>query len=164
VAKVIEEGYGERMKGLNLAEKLLTVGRKGKKSGNGFYTYQDNKEKLDIHLTNLLNLPSEPKFELSDEEIADRLILPMLNEAVRCLDENVAGLPGPESASQIDLGSVMGTGFAPFRGGIIFYAEKLGAKLIKQKLESLVSKFGTRFTPAEGLTKRISAGKGFFSV
>ena len=50
----------------------------------------------------------------------------MINEAVRCLDEGVAGAPGPEAANQIDLGTVMGIGFPPFRGGLLHYADSLG--------------------------------------
>jgi len=87
----------------------------------------------------------------------------MINEAVRCLDEEVAGAPGREAASQIDLGSVMGFGFPPFRGGVIFYAESLGAKKVLEILERLQTAHGARFTPWEGIKARAKAGASFYA-
>ena len=95
--------------------------------------------------------------ELSDEQILDRAVLIMVNEAARCIEEGV--VEGPE---QLDLAMVMGTGFAPFRGGLLHYADDRGVSEIKQRLEELAIAFGDRFTPAPLLEKIVSNGGRFY--
>jgi 3-hydroxyacyl-CoA dehydrogenase/enoyl-CoA hydratase/3-hydroxybutyryl-CoA epimerase len=164
VAAVMEQGYGERMSGPAYAEKLVSLQRLGRKNGKGFYRYEDGKEVYDPEIRGLLGLPGMAESFVQDGDTQDRLILPMLNEAVRCLDEGVAGLPGPDAAAQIDLGSVMGTGFAPFRGGIIHYAEKLGAAQVSARLQELGQRYGKRFLPSPGIIRRAEAGISFYEA
>ena len=92
------------------------------------------------------------------------MILTMINEAVKCLDEGVAGAPGKDAADQVDLGSVMGFGFPPFRGGILYYADKLGAKKILEKLEPLAKQHGARFEIAPGIVARAASWRDFHSA
>lgn len=161
VAKILADGYGERMRGLGYADRLLAAGRKGKKSGAGFYSYQDQLQRPDPEIRALLSLPAKTK-EISDlSYLQDRMIFSLINEAVRCLDEGVAGNPSPEAANQIDLGLVMGAGFPPFRGGILYYADQLGVPEVTKKLQHLVKECGPRFTPWEGILKRSFINKGF---
>ncbi len=70
--------------------------------------------------------------------------------------------PGAEAAGQIDLGSVMGIGFPPFRGGIIRYAQTLGANCVLVKLLDLEKRFGERFAPCDGIRKRGETGGSFY--
>lgn len=163
VAEVMIAGYGERMAGAGLADKLVDAGRLGKKSGGGFYDYEGKDESVSPKALTLLGL--EKKREIGDRKtVIDRLMMSLINEAVLCLDEGVAGVPGEGAANQIDLATVMGMGFPPFRGGLIAYAEKLGAKEILQTLEHLKGQCGDRFTAVEGITKRAEGGKSFYEA
>ncbi len=162
VSEIMVAGYGERMKAPEHARKLLAIGRRGKKTGAGFYDFSDKSATpSDVARAALeINAPAASGPEKPD--LAERMILRLVNEAVRCLDEAVAGQPGPEAAAQIDLGTVMGIGFPPFRGGIISYAQSLGAKAILERLETLFRKHGSRFEPSEGIRSRAASGKSFF--
>jgi len=162
VASVITAGYGERMAGPDYASKLAASGLLGKKNGKGFYRYAGKEETLNFEASSSLGLPPVREPHALAEDVVDRLLLPMVNEAVRCLDEGVAGSPGPGAAGQIDLGSVMGLGFAPFRGGVIYYAETRGAEELQDRLTQLASRYGKRFTPADGITARAKSGKTFY--
>ena len=162
VAVVIEHGYGLRMQGPNFAEQLVAAQRLGRKNGKGFYLYDGKKEINDPEVKGLLQLPSAPDARLRDEDTLDRLLLPMINEAVRCLDEGVAGATGIEAACQIDLGSVMGFGFPPFRGGVLRYAESRGAETLLKRLNDFVLRYGSRFQPADGIVARAASGTSFY--
>jgi 3-hydroxyacyl-CoA dehydrogenase / enoyl-CoA hydratase / 3-hydroxybutyryl-CoA epimerase len=110
-------------------------GQLGRKSGRGFYYYKNGKpcykkEKIDNY---------------SLDEITDRLILPMINESIACLREGVVQDP-----DLVDAGMILGSGFAPFRGGPMHYMEECGRKTIKGRLQALKEKYGERFAPDTG--------------
>ncbi len=109
----------------------------GRKSGRGFYEWQDGKAVK----------PQEEDSGLPPD-IGDRLILPMLNEAVACLHEGVV-----RDADLLDAGAIFGTGFAPFRGGPLQYARNRGVAEIVQTMERLAADLGDRFRPHEGWAK-----------
>src|SRR5687768_1794660 len=98
-----------------LDKKLL-----GRKSGEGFYVHAKDKDPSPSSKAESLR-PKGARKQLSAEELTSRLVLLMINEAARCLEEGVV-----ESAADVDLAMVMGTGFAPFRGGPLRYADSLG--------------------------------------
>ena len=106
----------------------------GRKSGQGFYAWQDGKV-------------VKPETEAVDvpADIGDRLILPMVNEAVACLHEGVVS-----DADLLDAGVIFGTGFAPFRGGPLQYAKDRGIDEIVQTLKRLAEAHGDRFQPHQG--------------
>ena len=116
-----------------LAE-MVENGQLGRKSGRGFYEWQDGKAVK----------PQEADSGLP-ADIGDRLILPMLNEAVACLHEGVVS-----DADLLDAGVIFGTGFAPFRGGPLHYARNRGIGEILQTMERLMADYGDRFRPHEG--------------
>lgn len=162
VQEIMAQGYGDRMRGPNLAKAMSDQKRFGKKSGGGFYDYQDNRESVYPGVREILRI-DKPQQKPSDlAPLTERLILHLVNEGVKCLDEGVAGSPGPDAANQIDLGTVMGTGFPPFRGGLIRYAQSVGAKKLLESLERLEKTHGKRFTPAEGIKARAASGKSFY--
>lgn len=163
VVDILRKAYGARLVGPGYVTKLVSLGRLGKKSGSGFYLHEGKDHRHDPLVPSLLGLPPT-RSEANEEELTSRLMLSMVNEAVRCLDGGVAGAPGPEAAGQIDLATVMGLGFAPFRGGILFYAEALGAQHVYQTLKSLQDKFGERFSPCEGIRLRAEKGKTFYQA
>ncbi|MBX3693266.1 3-hydroxyacyl-CoA dehydrogenase NAD-binding domain-containing protein [Dokdonella sp.] len=116
-------------------ESLLASGKRGKKDGEGFYRWVDGK-------------PVKPEVDpnyAAPSDIEDRMILPMLNEAVACLHDSVV-----DDADLLDAGVIFGTGFAPFRGGPIQYIRDTGADALKARLELLAQRHGERFTPRPG--------------
>lgn len=110
-------------------------GQLGKKSGNGFYSYKQGKPAK----------PQPPQEYHAPEDLADRLILSMINEAVSCLHDQVV-----EDADLLDAGMIFGVGFAPFRGGPIHYVRTQGVETIRQRLQALETKYGARFAPSAG--------------
>ena len=158
---MLEESYGPRMAGPHYADELLKNKRAGYKSRKGFYLYESSQAYVDGEVVSLLKLDwMSQKTEVDD--IKDRLAFAMINEAVRALDEQVAGDGGPESAGQIDLASVMGVGFPSNFGGVIYYADSLGAKHVYAKLQQLMSKYGERFAPVKGVRVRAERGTSFY--
>jgi 3-hydroxyacyl-CoA dehydrogenase/enoyl-CoA hydratase/3-hydroxybutyryl-CoA epimerase len=107
----------------------------GRKSGQGFYRWEDGKAVKNGN-GETADLPTD---------LQDRLILPMVNEAVACLREGVVGDP-----DLLDAGVIFGTGFAPFRGGPLKYAGDRGTAEIQRVLTQLAGKYGDRFRPDEG--------------
>jgi 3-hydroxyacyl-CoA dehydrogenase/enoyl-CoA hydratase/3-hydroxybutyryl-CoA epimerase len=132
--------------GLELPEGIadkVEAGKRGKKDGQGFYVWKDGK-------------PDKPKVDSNyraPADLEDRLILPLLNEAVACLHEGVVA-----DADLLDAGVIFGTGFAPFRGGPIQYIRATGAGALREKLEALAQAHGPRFAPRQGWFNPALAG------
>ncbi len=118
-----------------LLEHKVAAGELGKKAGRGFYVYPEPRDWL-------ASFASPPEIPAG---LAERLILRLVNESVRCLREQIVS-----DADMVDLGLVYGTGFAPFRGGPLGYAESLGPAEIKNRLNALRERHGERFTPDSG--------------
>jgi 3-hydroxyacyl-CoA dehydrogenase/enoyl-CoA hydratase/3-hydroxybutyryl-CoA epimerase len=162
VAQIMVRGYGARMEGPNFAAQLLAKDRKGKKSGAGFYDHPvGEKERPAENIRELLGITAPAQSAPDLGVIHQRLIMALLLEAITCLDEAVAGNPGPDAADQIDLGTIMGIGFPPFRGGLLAYADTLGPLTIKSILTKLEKEVGPRFSPPPGIARRIQAGTKF---
>ena len=116
-------------------EDKLEAGKRGKKDGQGLYTWHDGK-------------PQKPEVDpdyTPPPDLQDRMILSMVNEAVACLGDGVV-----DDADLLDAGVIFGTGFAPFRGGPIQYVRSEGAENVRQKLEALGKRYGERFMPKNG--------------
>lgn len=114
---------------------LVSGGKRGKKDGEGFYTWENGKPKK----------PEVDPTYVAPDDLEDRLILSMLNEAVACLHDKVV-----DDADLLDAGVIFGTGFAPFRGGPIQHIRAVGADALKSRLEALAQKYGTRFAARPG--------------
>ena len=104
---------------------------------------------------NVARYSAGPKVVLSHEEIVQRLVYPLINEAARCLDEKIC-----EKPDDIDLAMVFGTGFAPFRGGPLRYADSVGVAKIVQALDTLATR-SPRFTPCDRLRRMAAANERF---
>ncbi|MCS7022592.1 MAG: 3-hydroxyacyl-CoA dehydrogenase NAD-binding domain-containing protein [Gemmataceae bacterium] len=142
---------------------MVADGALGKKTGRGFYQYEGDKRKGLTSwarpsvgtATTLVEEPSVGDTELS--ELQQRLIYPMLNEAARCLDSGVV----PE-AWMVDLAMVLGTGFAPFRGGPLHTADALGIPRLVRELDVLQRRCGPRYTPAPLLRTLAAEERDFY--
>ena len=115
-------------------EAMIEAGRTGKKSGHGFYRWQDGRAQK--------NGPGDASVAA---RIQDRLMLPLVNEAMACLSEGVVG-----EADLLDAGIIFGTGFAPFRGGPLNYARERGLDELLDAMRALEAQHGDRFRPHEG--------------
>lgn len=161
VAKMLEAAYGSRMHVPGaLSAVAASVETLGRKTGAGFYLYRNGQKKPNREVARLVeqvrNQEGVPARELTDDEIVDRAILIMVNEAARCIEEGV--VDDPEA---LDLAMVMGTGFAPFRGGLLRYADQRGIDEIMRRLSEFAATFGDRFKPAP-LIEKIAGNGGHF--
>jgi 3-hydroxyacyl-CoA dehydrogenase/enoyl-CoA hydratase/3-hydroxybutyryl-CoA epimerase len=124
----------------------LEAGKRGKKDGQGLYVWQDGRPQK----------PEVPQEYVTPPDLADRMILPMVNEAIACLADGVV-----DDADLLDAGVIFGTGFAPFRGGPIQYTRSEGADKLKARLEELAQRHGDRFKPKKGWDDPTLAQGGF---
>ncbi|WED25840.1 fatty acid oxidation complex subunit alpha FadJ [Vibrio sp. DW001] len=146
---------GARFQGPDVFDTLLNDNRKGRKSGKGFYTYKGKKKVVDKSVYKLLKVTPEAK--MAEADIALRCVLPMLNEAVRCLDDGII-----RSARDGDIGAIFGIGFSPFLGGPFRYMDQFGIKELVEKMNDFAQKYGDRFAPCDGLVNRAGSGEGFY--
>ncbi|TMX45528.1 fatty acid oxidation complex subunit alpha FadJ [Vibrio sp. Hep-1b-8] len=155
IMPILVKELGERFQGPDVFDKLLNDGRKGRKSGKGFYTYKGKKKDVDKSVYKLLAL--KPESKLAEREIALRCVLPMLNEAVRCLDEGIIRSPRDG-----DIGAIFGIGFPPFLGGPFRYMDQIGIKKLVEIMNEHAQKYGDRFAPCEGLLTRAGLNQAFY--
>ena len=136
----VAAGVGEELAPflrLQIPAALQTVepGKRGKKDGQGIYTWEAGRAKK----------PEVAKDYQAPADLEDRLILPLLNEAVACLHDGVVA-----DADLLDAGVIFGTGFAPFRGGPVQYIRATGADVLVERLKLLQQRHGERFAPRPG--------------
>lgn len=115
-------------------EAMVDAGKTGRKSGQGFYTWEDGKA--------LKDGSGDPAVAA---RIMDRLMLPLVNESMACLTEGVVA-----NQDLLDAGVIFGTGFAPFRGGPLNYARERGVTEVTGALRTLAEAHGERFRPHPG--------------
>jgi 3-hydroxyacyl-CoA dehydrogenase / enoyl-CoA hydratase / 3-hydroxybutyryl-CoA epimerase len=174
IGNTVEKAYGRRHHVPTILLWLSDGEILGRKSGAGFYKYegktQTPNESLAQWRRGLHGDPEgaegpviprdqhrDPRLRLSDTELVHRLIFLMVNEAARCVEEKV--VDSPEDA---DYGMILGTGFAPFRGGPLRYAEHFGLKKIVEEMEQLARSEG-KFSPCEILKKHARKGTRFYA-
>jgi 3-hydroxyacyl-CoA dehydrogenase / enoyl-CoA hydratase / 3-hydroxybutyryl-CoA epimerase len=116
-------------------DELVKSGKRGKKDGQGFYTWEEGKPRK----------PEVPQDYKAPDDLEDRLILPLLNESVAALHDGVVA-----DGDLLDAGVIFGTGFAPFRGGPIQYIRTVGADALLARLRALEATHGERFAPRPG--------------
>ena len=159
ISPILASELGERFTAPAAFDKLLSDGRKGKKSEKGFYLYGKNskkgKKQVDESVYTVLGVTPAPR--LNSEEISSRCMVQMLNEAVRCLEEGIIA-----SARDGDIGAIFGIGFPPFLGGPFRYIDQMGAAALVAQLRNLESRFGSRFTPAALLLQMAEQQQKFY--
>ncbi len=162
-AEVLAAAYAERM-GLpfrTATTAMFETGRLGQKSGSGYYRYQPNAKGTpnkvvdDEALATVARLSAE-RVELSDQDIAERLMLPMCLEAARCLEESVV-----DSPVAVDMGLIWGIGFPSHLGGALRYIDRLGASRFCD-IAAKYAHLGKLYEPTEDLRQRVQEGRAFF--
>ena len=173
IGNTLENAYGRRDHVSSVLLWLRDGQMRGRKAGAGFYKYEGKAQTPNESLAQWRralhgepegaegpNIPPDwhrdPRLRLNEEELAKRLILLMVNEAARCVEEKVVG--SPEDA---DYGMILGTGFAPFRGGPLRFAEHFGLKKVVDELERL-AQTEEKFSPCEILKKHAGDGTKFY--
>ncbi|MEX2471201.1 MAG: 3-hydroxyacyl-CoA dehydrogenase NAD-binding domain-containing protein [Gemmatimonadota bacterium] len=174
----LHEALGARMAPSPVLSRIGETDRLGKKGGRGFYLYEKGEEKgVDEAVYAELGLatpstavdgadadaagapPAEPAPTLDETAIRWRLVLPMINEAARILDEGIA----PDAAA-IDLAMIMGTGFPPFRGGLLHFADTVHPRAVLDRLRTLEARHGSRFEPAPLLVRLADDDRTFYEA
>lgn len=128
VAETLHRAFGARVTPSPLLATLAQRGWLGRKSGTGFYRHPDGKGRA-VWNDRIADLLGAPRQELGDEEIQHRLVDPMVDEAARCLEEEIV-----TDAETVDLAMVLGTGFPPFRGGLLRYADTAGLAGVVERI------------------------------
>lgn len=156
VAGQLEEAFGSRMASSPIVGLLTEEGRLGKKNGRGFYHYEKGRQKgVDREVARLLARRAGDR-RVSDAEIRRRCLYPMVNEAAHALADGIVAGPG-----EVDVAMVTGTGFPPFRGGLLRWADQEGLERIAEGLQELEKEHGERFAPAASLLEMAESGRTF---
>ena len=155
----LHEALGDRLSPSPPLVALADSGRLGKKGGLGFYRYENGKEKgCDPEIYAVLSRAVPPvRATLGEREIRGRLVLAMVNEAARVLEEGIV-----QRASDVDLGMIMGTGFPPFRSGLLRFADTIHVRTILSRLDELEERYGARFAPADLIRRLARENRGFY--
>ena len=160
VVKIFRKSLGERIEIPKILEPLHDSKRLGKKSGRGFYLYDDKGKQLSVDQSVYAELGlSSPTNPLDEKECVQRGVFTMINEAALALiEDRIVTQP-----QDVDLAMIMGTGFPPFRGGLLKYADSLGTQVVVQELELYASKCGARLKPSQPLANLAKNNRKFYS-
>ena len=153
VASILNESYGNRMPIAMIIEKMYKAKLLGAKTKAGFYEYKGKDKYTNSLVTSMLENNNKI---IEDEQIVQRCIYIMINEASRCLEENIV-----TDASIIDFAMITGTGFPPHKGGLLNYANEIGLENILKSLREFEKNHGIRFTPSNLLIKLVESNKNF---
>jgi 3-hydroxyacyl-CoA dehydrogenase/enoyl-CoA hydratase/3-hydroxybutyryl-CoA epimerase/3-hydroxyacyl-CoA dehydrogenase/enoyl-CoA hydratase/3-hydroxybutyryl-CoA epimerase/enoyl-CoA isomerase len=154
---VMREAFPERIVASPLLPELVKAGRLGQKTGAGFFKYNaKGKSEPDPVVETLIAKHKRGEKKFSNDELIARLFLPMLLEATRALDDQIV-----RDVRDIDLGLIFGLGFPPFKGGLMFWADTLGAAQIVEMLKAL-EYVGPRAQPTPRLLEMAKSGGKFY--
>jgi 3-hydroxyacyl-CoA dehydrogenase/enoyl-CoA hydratase/3-hydroxybutyryl-CoA epimerase/3-hydroxyacyl-CoA dehydrogenase/enoyl-CoA hydratase/3-hydroxybutyryl-CoA epimerase/enoyl-CoA isomerase len=157
--RVINTAFADRSRPTRILDELVAAGRLGQKSGAGFYGYaKGGRGQDDPAFAAILERCRTARRDISNEELTDRLFLPMLTEASRVLAEGIVREP-----ADVDMGLILGIGFPTFQGGILRWADNLGLPAVLEKLKRY-EHLGPRFHPTEQMRKLAAEGKGFYGA
>lgn len=165
VATILENAYGDRMRVADIMKVLYEERHLvGRKQGKGFYIHKGkqrtpNEKDIESITRKLESRMQSPSTSLNSEEIVDRAMLTMINEASRCLEEDIV-----HDAEHLDMAMIMGTGFPAFRGGLLRYADERGLSSVCRSLGALSETCGKRFEPSPLLLEMERKGERFYAA
>ena len=154
----------EKSKGETIRDVLCEMDRRGQKTGAGYYDYDENRNARPSPVTEkiindfIVKSGANPR-KISDEEILERCIYPMINEGAKILEEGKAIRP-----SDIDVVWVNGYGWPVYRGGPMFYGDQVGTDKVLAKMQEFQAKMGDAFKPSALLEKLVAEGKKFSDI
>ncbi|OMH28360.1 fatty acid oxidation complex subunit alpha FadB [Motiliproteus sp. MSK22-1] len=161
--KVMAAGYPDRMasEGKGAIDVMVEADRLGQKNARGFYNYElDRKgkprKKAAPEVAALIAPLVKQTLELTDEQIIERMMMPLCIETVRCLEENIVS-----SAAEADMGLIYGIGFPPFRGGALRYIDDTGVAAFCQKADAYVE-LGGLYHPTSGMKTMVVENTRFY--
>ncbi len=152
IAATLEKAYGRRDRAPEILRKMQSAKMLGRKTGSGFYKYEGKTQTA----SDALQQWRRKSAANEGVDLANRLVFLMVNEAARCVEEKVVELP-----EDADFGMILGTGFAPSRGGPLRFAEDFGLKKVVDEMNKLAQS-DDRFTPCEILKKHARDGTKFY--
>jgi 3-hydroxyacyl-CoA dehydrogenase/enoyl-CoA hydratase/3-hydroxybutyryl-CoA epimerase len=175
VAGTLAASFQDRMIVPELLSKMVQAGLLGRKSGRGFYIYPKGKDPTpNPQVISVLSVSGDDSPSLGGQSGSDgegrgegdcsisslqqRMVFLMINEAARCLEERIVTEP-----ADVDFAMIMGTGFAPFRGGPLRYADSLGEPKLVSEMELLVASGAKHFAPCRLLRDMANQGTKFYS-
>ncbi|MGZ3513568.1 MAG: 3-hydroxyacyl-CoA dehydrogenase NAD-binding domain-containing protein [Thermodesulfobacteriota bacterium] len=163
VGKNFERSFGERWKMSPVYELVYKTGCYGRKTGAGWFDYSGEKpapnpKVIEVVQNYLKEKGVSPK-EVSPKEIIDRMLARAINEAAYMIQEGICDRP-----QDMDLAMIYGTGFPPYRGGILRYADAWGVRNVYQHLLKLEKEYGVRFKPCNLLKEMAEQGKTFYKI
>lgn len=164
-AAIMAEAFPDRMKMKEdtIVDVMHGKNRLGQKNGVGFYKYElDRKGKLkknaDPDAEKIVAEVAKRTVEVSDQEIVDRMMLPMIFECARCLEEKIVNTP-----QEVDMGLLLGLGFPPFRAGALKYADDEGLKTIVERSKKYIE-LGEMYRPTEGFAERAQKNNNYYKA
>ncbi|MFP3910615.1 MAG: 3-hydroxyacyl-CoA dehydrogenase NAD-binding domain-containing protein [Desulfobacteraceae bacterium] len=161
VAKTFERSLGERYKVHPLTELIYGTGCYGRKTGAGYFDYSGKEPvpnpKIFAVIEDYLKKNGVSPKQMSHEEIVDLMLANAINEAAYMIQEGICDRP-----QDMDLAMIYGTGFPPYRGGILRYADAWGIRNVYEYLSRKEAEFGVRFKPAPLLQQMAESGDAFY--
>ncbi len=157
-AAVLEGAFGKRIgSSTPVLQAIVAGGRLGKKNGRGFYHYKNGQRtRPDAAVPGLAGAATP--LQLPVETLQERMVLAMVNEATICLEDGVVRDP-----RDVDVAMVYGTGFPAFRGGLLRYADSVGAAVLVDRLSRLADAHGERFRPVGLLRDMVREERRFYA-
>lgn len=160
---VMAAGFPERMQKdyRDAIDVLFDAGRFGQKNGQGFWRYKEDskgkpKKEEDAAVDGLLAEVSQPKRDFSDEEIIARMMIPMVNEVVRCLEEGIIASP-----AEADMALVYGLGFPPFHGGAFRWLDTQGSASYLDRAQQFAP-LGPLYAVPDGLREKARHNEPYY--
>lgn len=161
VNKTFERRLGDRYRIHPLTELIYQTGCYGRKTSRGYMDYSGDRPVPNVKVVEViqryLNETGVQPKKASDQEIVDAMLALAINEAALMMEQGICDRP-----HDMDLAMIYGTGFPPYRGGVLRYADKWGVGNVCAKLMDLEKQYGARFQPAELLKKMSESGKTFY--
>lgn len=158
IIPILKAQFGERFSAPEAFEKLLENDRKGKKNQSGFYDYKGKNQGKEVDQSVYQLLGISPVTKYTDATVVERCVLLMLNEAAKCLEENVIRTPRDG-----DIGAIFGIGFPPFLGGPFRYMDELGMEHLVGRMQHYASTYSEKYAPAEILVNMHKNKETFYA-